>query len=182
MRCCSASNSRTFSMAITAWSAKMVTSSMCLSLNGRLRFESDDNYPDRRSFARSGTPRYGTKFTEGCFASTKSVLVDRPERRRYEPLSPVEQNSPKDRSLASVKSDRIMQYCVIFRREAVGSRRMRRHAPLLRWIVGACLPRRAAPPIDQRVEHGLQIEGRAADDLEHVGGGGLLLQQFCAAR
>ena len=31
---------------------------------------------------------------------------------------------------------------------------------------------------DQRVEHGLQIEGRAADDLEHVGGGGLLLQQI----
>ena len=31
---------------------------------------------------------------------------------------------------------------------------------------------------DQRVEHGLQIEGRAADHLEHVGGGGLLLQRF----
>ena len=31
---------------------------------------------------------------------------------------------------------------------------------------------------DQRVEHRLQIEGRAADDLEHVGGGGLLLQRF----
>ena len=31
---------------------------------------------------------------------------------------------------------------------------------------------------DQRVEHGLKIEGRAADDLEHVGGGGLLLQRF----
>jgi len=30
----------------------------------------------------------------------------------------------------------------------------------------------------QRVEHGLQIEGRTADDLEHVGGGGLLLQRF----
>ena len=29
---------------------------------------------------------------------------------------------------------------------------------------------------DQRIEHRLQIEGRAADDLEHVGGGGLLLQ------
>ena len=28
----------------------------------------------------------------------------------------------------------------------------------------------------KRIEHGLQIEGRAADDLEHVGGGGLLLQ------
>jgi len=31
---------------------------------------------------------------------------------------------------------------------------------------------------DQRVEHGLEVEGRAADDLEHVGGGGLLLQRF----
>src|SRR5262245_2096097 len=30
----------------------------------------------------------------------------------------------------------------------------------------------------QRVEHRLQIEGRAADDLEHVGSGGLLLQRF----
>ena len=27
-------------------------------------------------------------------------------------------------------------------------------------------------------KHGLQIERRAADDLEHVGGGGLLLQRF----
>ena len=32
--------------------------------------------------------------------------------------------------------------------------------------------------LHQRVEHRLQIEGRAADDLEHVGGGGLLLQQL----
>ena len=29
------SNSRTFSIAITAWSAKVVTSSICLSVNGR---------------------------------------------------------------------------------------------------------------------------------------------------
>ena len=35
-----------------------------------------------------------------------------------------------------------------------------------------------AADLDQRIEHGLQIEGRAADDLEHVGGGGLLLQRF----
>ena len=32
--------------------------------------------------------------------------------------------------------------------------------------------------LDQCVEHRLQIEGRAADDLEHVGGGGLLLEQI----
>src|SRR6476619_7024718 len=32
--------------------------------------------------------------------------------------------------------------------------------------------------MDQRIEHRLQIKSRAADDLEHVGGGGLLLQRF----
>src|ERR1700726_2985617 len=32
--------------------------------------------------------------------------------------------------------------------------------------------------LGQRIEHGLQIESRAADNLEHVGGGGLLLQRF----
>src|SRR4029077_13748621 len=31
---------------------------------------------------------------------------------------------------------------------------------------------------DQRVQHRLKIEGRAADHLEDVGGGGLLLQGF----
>ena len=46
------------------------------------------------------------------------------------------------------------------------------------WNIHACPPRRAAPPTSASVfEHRLQIEGRAADDLEHVGGGGLLLQR-----
>jgi len=31
---------------------------------------------------------------------------------------------------------------------------------------------------DQRIKHDLQIKGRAADYLEHVGGGGLLLQRL----
>src|SRR5262249_56637086 len=31
---------------------------------------------------------------------------------------------------------------------------------------------------DQRIEHALKIEGRSADDLEHVGGRGLLLQRL----
>src|SRR5262249_59445987 len=32
--------------------------------------------------------------------------------------------------------------------------------------------------LNEGVEHGLQIESRAADHLEHVGRGGLLLQRF----
>ena len=34
VRACTSSNSRTFSIAITAWSAKVVTSSICFSVNG----------------------------------------------------------------------------------------------------------------------------------------------------
>ena len=41
--------------------------------------------------------------------------------------------------------------------------------------VGAAKPRRR---FDQRVENRLEVESRAADDLEHVGGRGLLLQRF----
>ena len=45
-------------------------------------------------------------------------------------------------------------------------------------------PHRKGGPLtsDKRIEHRLQIERRAADDLEHVGGGGLLLQRIRAAR
>jgi len=42
-------------------------------------------------------------------------------------------------------------------------------------MISLAQPRRR---LDERIEHGLQIEGRAADDLEHVGGGGLLLQRL----
>ena len=42
-----------------------------------------------------------------------------------------------------------------------------------------CRPRiNLSPNFDQRVEYLLQIERRPADDLEHFGGGGLLLQRF----
>src|SRR6516162_10416214 len=42
-----------------------------------------------------------------------------------------------------------------------------------------CLIRLAQPRrrLDERIEHSLQVEGGAADYLEHVGGGGLLLRR-----
>ena len=62
------------------------------------------------------------------------------------------------------------------------SRQLKNAVPLLASDgahVGLAEPGRR---FDQRLEHRLQIEGRAADDLEHVGGGGLLLQRFARAR
>ena len=41
-------------------------------------------------------------------------------------------------------------------------------------VVRVAQPRRR---FDQRIEHRFEVEGRAADQLEHVGGGGLLLQR-----
>ena len=47
------SNSRTFSIAIAAWSAKVATSSICRSVNGsHLRARSDADDADRNSFAQ----------------------------------------------------------------------------------------------------------------------------------
>ena len=35
-----------------------------------------------------------------------------------------------------------------------------------------------AAKFHKRIQYGLEIKGRAADDLEYVGGGSLLLQRF----
>ena len=42
--------------------------------------------------------------------------------------------------------------------------------------------RKAGASFRTSVEHRLQIEGRAADNLEHVGGGGLLLERLARSR
>ena len=60
VRCCSASNSRTFSIAITAWSAKVVTSSICLSVNGRRWCVSDD-HADRRAFTQQRDAKHSAE-------------------------------------------------------------------------------------------------------------------------
>ena len=57
--------------------------------------------------------------------------------------------------------------------------RPRKNTPSFwRVIVALSASQSRAAEFDQRLQHRLQIEGRAADDLEHVGGGGLLLQRF----
>jgi hypothetical protein len=45
VRACTSSNRRTFSIAITAWSAKVVSSSICRSVNGRIKRRASTNTP-----------------------------------------------------------------------------------------------------------------------------------------
>ena len=61
VRACTSSNSRTFSIAITAWSAKVVTSSICLSVNGRTVLRCNDEDADRRPFPQQRHTEQGTK-------------------------------------------------------------------------------------------------------------------------
>ena len=51
--------------------------------------------------------------------------------------------------------------------------------PKHQCLVGAAEVRHR---LHQRVENRLEIDGRAADDLEHVSGSGLLLQRFLRSR
>ena len=55
-RCCSASNNRTFSIAITAWSAKVVSSSIWRSANGRIKRRANTNTPIGVASRMRGTP------------------------------------------------------------------------------------------------------------------------------
>ena len=56
VRACTSSNSRTFSIAITAWSAKVVSSSICLSVNGLTSVRCKPMAPIGMPSRRSGTP------------------------------------------------------------------------------------------------------------------------------
>ena len=56
VRACTSSNSRTFSIAITAWSAKVSTSSICLSVNGRTCLRHKMITPIGVPSRMSGTP------------------------------------------------------------------------------------------------------------------------------
>ena len=62
-------------------------------------------------------------------------------------------------------------------REPVGlsEKELRALLPSDRGLVGLA---QSGGRLDERLQHRLQVEGGAADHLEHVGGGGLLLQRF----
>ena len=79
VRCCSASNSRVFSMAITAWSAKVFTSSICLSVKGRRVDRTSAITPTGVPSLRSGTPsivRYSPSFAVSNRYSGSLNVVD----------------------------------------------------------------------------------------------------------
>ena len=178
VRACTSSNSRTFSIAITAWSAKVVTSSICLSVKRPHGFALHDDDADRSSFAQKRDTEQGTETAE---LLAPKICVFRISKNVGDVnYLAFHQRSPDSRT--PIDTGRVRgQECFVFAR--VPEHRLIAIDGTLRS--GQCRHIRLAQVgggLDQRVEYGLEIEGRAADDLEHVGGGGLLLQQIRAAR
>ena len=173
------SNSRTFSIAITAWSAKVVDQLDLLVGERphvvRVKTITPIGSPSRSS----GTPSMVRK--PPTFCASARCIPDRPVRRECE-RSCLPAAAARRRFRDPAEIGWSCMYSLILGRKAV----TRDVIDRLRLFVGGThAPVRLAKSrgrFDQRVEHGLQIEGRAADDLEHIGGGGLLLQEIRAAR
>ena len=79
VRCCSASNSRAFSIAITAWSAKVSTSSICLSVNGFTAAPVEHKQADGNPLTQKRHAEDCSKvakfcdFTNGVFRISKNI-------------------------------------------------------------------------------------------------------------
>ena len=82
VRACSSSNSRVFSIAMTAWSAKLVTSSICLSVNGRTSCAIDDDDADQLVVLEHRDDEHGAHAARSCDRAP-TCTPDRPARRRY---------------------------------------------------------------------------------------------------
>ena len=59
VRACNSPSSRAFSIAMTAWSAKVRTSSICRSVNGSTRFRRETIMPIRLAVAQQRHPEHG---------------------------------------------------------------------------------------------------------------------------
>ena len=133
VRFCTSSNSRTFSMAITAWSAKVVASAICLSLKGftssRVRIKTPMVVPSRNS----GTPRIGA-IGEGLLIAARLVVRIGEDVRNMADLAG-ECDAP---GLAFPGRRQWMLPCVLysFRREAV----IRTEPVNVRRHAGRCSP------------------------------------------
>ena len=139
-----------------------------------------DDYADRRSFPQQRDAQHGAK-TSDPLSCDESVFRIRQHVGNVDSLA-LEQRPSEDRSSPYARRP---HSGVLHVRGELGREPPARDPRVA--LTGGTMDRRhlrLAQPrcrLDQGIEHGLQIEGRAADDLEHVGGGGLLLQRFAVS-
>src|SRR5262249_47202786 len=171
VRACTSSNSRTFSIAITAWSAKVVTRSICCWVNGRTvlrcRIMTPIGFPSRSS-GNPNTVRVPPirSFLQGVFRIGQNIgdLDD----------ASFLQDTTEDRSSPG------WDWMLFHERLEFGRKTVKGNLPE-GIAIRACDAdqvrlTQARGGLDQRLEHNFEVERRAAYDLEHIGRGGLLLK------
>ena len=157
-------NSRTFSIAITAWSAKVLSSSICLSVNGpRLAVRASDEHADRLALAQH---RHGEDAAVAARAASSSSRLGSAASARTSGIctvSPLDDRAAGRRAAsARIGSRRIASSSVV--RQVAPSLRARRHVAALAVrakMIAAVGARTAARALEHdRVEHRLQVERR----------------------
>ena len=168
-------SSRVFSIAITACAAKFCTSSICLSVNGTDLLAVDDDGPDQASSLSIGTPTHGTRAAE---RGRDACDLNRPARRRYGRSPLLERRGQRTtctrrvrtKRSARLRGTRLAPVAVAELRGQVARRHRRSETDVPNFGLAD-----ASRVLQHGFEHRLQLAGRADDDLEHLGGRGLLL-------
>ena len=176
VRACNSPSSRAFSIAMTAWSAKVRTSSICRSVNGSTRFRLRLNRADHGALAQQRHPKDGASPGRHNLGQ-RVVRVSEDVRDMHDPA--FERHPPGD-AVATGDDGSLAQRSPNTRVRRI--RMVDRHVAVDlalaycdRSGIGAAKP---DGRFDYCVQHRLHIGGRAADDLEHVAGRGLVFERF----
>src|SRR6516165_2176486 len=178
--CCrdsrSSLNSRAFSIAMTACAAKFCTTAISLSENGRTSGRHNVKTPSQVSFLMSGTistvrTRPSSMAIRGIGSSGTSRAVS--ARSAIWMTPPALQTAKR---AAWVRLETAPHDFSEWRRR-VGSDCTEALALANHHVTVGCLAERPRL-FDHRVEYWRELAGRGIDDLQHLGGRGLLLQGF----
>src|SRR5262245_32599803 len=149
VRACTSSNSRTFSIAITAWSAKVSTNSICLSVNGSAV---QDEQANRNSLAQEGHPE------DGAIAAQSREFMQF-VFRIGENIGDLNgfalQQDPRDHTAASRRKGLGLHELNVLSRVTVARRVVIRASILLAHDCGLIRLTQSCRRLDQCVEHGL---------------------------
>src|SRR6516165_2235541 len=171
VRVCNSSSSRAFSIAMTAWSAKVRTSSICRSVNGCTRFRPRLIVPRTAPSRSSGTPRQVPIPAATVSGSAKSGSAAKSATCTTLPSSATG-DAVATWDNGSLAQDRpILGVGCGGRHKAVDlALAYRNHCE-----IGAAKP---DSRLDHCVEGRLHIGGRAADHVEHLAGRGLVFERL----
>ena len=174
VRACNSPSSRAFSIAMTAWSAKVRTSSICRSVNGSTRFRERPITPRWLPSRSSGTPR----LVRRPDATASGIRVVRVSEDVLDMHDPAFERRPPGDAVATGDNCSLARIAQYSGSVASGGRHTAVDLALAyedRRGIGAAKP---GGRFDHCVQHRLHIGGRAADDVEHVAGRGLVFERF----